>query len=330
MFATTRTSARAALLAVGTAGFLALGAGVAGAGALSGQSVVIGQHDVGPQVDRALSAALTPAGRLSAQEIRASHTGTAREPQQAAAAPSSHRPSPNTTVIEVDGPESETADLDDEAAEQLAHDTLAHVMRHTAAVLSGTAAEPSTSIPQSAPADRPLHSRLGGELTRPPHSRLNGTTLPLNHEVSAETHQDLDARSADGTASVTAEGSADGLFPTAGQSIPGLEEGLRGMSHVDAQTAAPLAAELPGSGLGASGSLSQDAGTHTGADEVLDGLGTAAPHRTHGLSAPAANHPGGQVGDTLRSVTGGVLGQTQGGQPAALGQLPLSGGGISI
>lgn len=97
MTQTKRFSARAVLLATGAAGFVALGAGIAGAGVVSAQSLETPMHEIAPIVERALVEGVAPTMHKLAPEGVTPIAGSALSELQATA--NTEKPAPDLGAV---------------------------------------------------------------------------------------------------------------------------------------------------------------------------------------------------------------------------------------
>ncbi|WP_017599116.1 hypothetical protein [Nocardiopsis lucentensis] len=212
MFKTARTTARTALMAASTAGFVALGAGIAGADTLGGVTDGLPLGDLGSQVPAQLTEGVTsPVGDLAKVE-----------PGTISATPEiDHQSNPVDTVGGVVGEgapvhapigdEDNAANvgpldlesvegavpLANEAAAPASGDPISDLLGGDVVSglvgqdLVGQAVTGQNTVPQAGGAVDPLSGLLGGDLTSllggagPLEGVGSGGTLPLAHPVSA-------------------------------------------------------------------------------------------------------------------------------------------------
>ncbi|MFC9086282.1 hypothetical protein [Nocardiopsis dassonvillei] len=302
MFNTARTSARTLLVAASTAGFVALGAGIAGADVLGGATDGLALNDLGSQVPAPLTEGVsTPLGEL-----------VKVEPGQISAQPDVRRQSaPEQPLGPVAG-NAVSTDTPIRAGEEnatnvgpLELDAVSETLP-----LSGTASPVSGD---------PLSGLLGGGSTGLGGTDLvggllggvgggtGGGTLPLSH---ASTEQLASGPVSGDPLSGLLGGGSTGLGGTdlVGGLLGGAGGGTGGgtlpLSHPESSLSLQDARETVGTGINQLGS-SVERGTHeVGTD--LSGLDTTLPASGDTLPLAAADTPTGPINGQNTDLTGGA------------------------
>ncbi|MEU1900087.1 hypothetical protein ABZ512_17050 [Nocardiopsis dassonvillei] len=302
MFNTARTSARTLLVAASTAGFVALGAGIAGADVLGGATDGLALNDLGSQVPEPLTEGVsTPLGEL-----------VKVEPGQISAQPDVRRQSaPDQPLGPVAG-NAVSTDTPIRAGEEnatnvgpLELDTVSETLP-----LSGTASPVSGDA---------LSGLLGGGSTGLGGTDLvggllggvgggtGGGTLPLSH---ASTEQLASGPVSGDALSGLLGGGSTGLGGTdiLGGLLGGVGGGTGGgtlpLSHPESSLSLQDTRETVGTGINQLGS-SVERGTHeVGTD--LSGLDTTLPASGDTLPLAAADTPAGPINGQNTDLTGGA------------------------
>ncbi|WP_047870664.1 hypothetical protein [Nocardiopsis sp. RV163] len=340
MFNTARTSARTLLVAASTAGFVALGAGIAGADALGGATDRLALNDLGSQVPAPLTEGVsTPLGELvkvepgqiSAQpDVR--HQSAQEQPLGPVAGNAVSTDTPirageenatNVGPLELDTV-SETLPLSGTGS-PVSGDALSGLLGGGSTgsggsdilggllggvggggtlPLSHASTEPLASGPVSGD---PLSTLLGGTDLLEGVGLDTGGTLPLSHastEPLASGPVSGDALSGLLGGGSTGLGGSDILGGLLGGVGGGAGGGTLPLSHPESSLPLEDARETVGNGLDKLGS-SVERGTHeVGTD--LSGLDTTLPASGDTLPLAAADAPTGPINGQNTDLTGGA------------------------
>ncbi|WP_435107304.1 hypothetical protein [Nocardiopsis synnemataformans] len=286
MFNTARTSARTLLVAASTAGFVALGAGIAGADALGGATDGLALNDLGSQVPAPLTEGVsTPLGEL-----------VKVEPGQISAQPDVRRQSAPEQPL---GPVAGNA-VSTDTPIRTGEENATNVGPLDLNTVSETLPLSGTASPVSGD---PLSGLLGGtKLLEGVGLDAGGSTLPLSH-ASTEPLASAPV-SGDPLSGLLGGSSGLGGSDILGGLLGGTGGGTLPLSHPESSLSLQDTRETVGTGINQLGS-SVERGTHeVGGD--LNGLDATLPASGDTLPLAAADTPTGPINGQNTDLTGGT------------------------